>query len=68
MAGHPLQGAIADFSEEHFSEGGPTPAYYLSEPVVTDDAKEAGPLMMAVAELELAAAAAGSPAAAAAGG
>ncbi|CAD7052538.1 di-trans,poly-cis-decaprenylcistransferase [Pseudorhizobium halotolerans] len=36
-----------------------TPAYYLSEPVVADDAKGVGPLMMAVAELELAAAAAG---------
>lgn len=36
-----------------------TPAYYLSEPVVADDAKGVGPLMMAVGELELAAAAAG---------
>jgi unsaturated rhamnogalacturonyl hydrolase len=28
-----------------------TPAYYLSEPVVADDAKGVGPLMMAIAEL-----------------
>lgn len=34
-----------------------TPSYYLSEPVVVDDAKGVGPLMMAVAELQLRAAA-----------
>ena len=36
-----------------------TPAYYLTEPVVADDAKGVGPLMMAVAELGLSAAAEG---------
>jgi len=36
-----------------------TPAYYLTEPVVADDAKGVGPLMMAVAELGLCAAAEG---------
>ncbi len=42
-----------------------TPAYYLSEPVVSDDAKGVGPLMMAVAELGLCAAAEGTSAVAA---